>query len=69
MFEDRNRERRLGKEAKALARKARKHGGELTGRDAARFAQVRGRQVKYQVRDTGDDDDDQYRRVENEQDW
>ena len=58
MFGEKDRNRRLAKEAKALQRKAQRHGGELSGKEAARYTKVRGSLVKYSIRDEGEDCDD-----------
>lgn len=57
MFSDKNRSKRFQNEAKAIERKARRNGGIVTGRDAARLSQVKGRAVKFASLTTESEED------------
>jgi hypothetical protein len=56
MYVEKGRSQRLEREAKALNRKQKRHGGTLSSKEAARLTQVNGRIVKYNMRDDEDDD-------------
>jgi hypothetical protein len=59
MFTEKNRGRRAAAEAKAIERKAQRHGGQISSKDAARLTKVRGRVVRYSY-DEEPESDDQY---------
>lgn len=59
MFVEKSRTKRFEKEAKAINRKAKRNGGHLNGRDAARLTKVKGSIIKYNSYED-EYDDDQY---------